>query len=84
MQKKDNKKNPLSMTWQLPHIFHYLIFCFCYHILLPHSFIYNICLFFLDCPKVCFQNFQKTHFFRYFLQILKFGPENFGQVVILS
>ena len=39
---------------------------------------------FLDCPKMYFQNFQKTHFFRNFLQILKFGPENFGQVVILS
>ena len=38
---------------------------------------------FLDCPKMYLQDFQKT-FFRYFLQILKFGPENFGQVVILS
>ena len=33
--------------------------------------------------KVFFYDFQKT-FFRYFLQILKFGPETFGQAVILS
>ena len=39
---------------------------------------------FLDCPKMYFQDFQKTHFFRYFLEILKFGPENIGKVVILS
>ena len=40
--------------------------------------------FFKDCPKMYIQDFQKTRFFRYFLQILKFGPENLGQVVILS
>ena len=40
--------------------------------------------FFLDYFKVYSQDFQKTHFFRCFLQILKFGRENFGQVVILS
>ena len=45
---------------------------------------FNIYMFFLDCPKMRFQDFQKTHFFRYLLQILKFGPENFGQVGILS
>ena len=32
---------------------------------------------FLDYPEMYFQDFIKTHFFRYFLQILKFGPENF-------
>ena len=36
---------------------------------------------FLDCPKMYF---QKNTFFRYILQILNFGPENFRQVVILS
>ena len=33
-----------------------------------------VSVFFLDCPKMYFQDFQKTHFLRYFLQILKFGP----------
>ena len=48
---------------------------------------YNVYMnyaFFLDCPKIYFQDFQKTHFFRYFLQILKYGTENFGKVVTLS
>ena len=39
---------------------------------------------FLDCPKMYFQDFQKIHSFRYFLQILKFRRKNFGQVVIMS
>ena len=39
--------------------------------------------FFLDFPKMYFQDFQNTTFFRYFVQVLKFGPEHFGQVVIL-
>ena len=37
----------------------------------------NLEVFFLDCPKMYFQDFQK-----YINQILKFGHENFGQVVI--
>ena len=39
---------------------------------------------FLDCPKMYSQDFQKAYIFRYFLQILKFRRENFGQAVILS
>ena len=35
---------------------------------------------FLDYPKMYFQDFQEKHF----LQIMKFGHENFGQDVILS
>ena len=39
---------------------------------------------FLDCLKMYFQDFQITHFLDILTRILKFGPENFGQVVILS
>ena len=53
--------------------YHFILTLLCY-----------VCVFFLDCPKMYFQDFQKTHFFRYFLHILKFGPTNFEQVVILS
>ena len=39
---------------------------------------------FLDCLKIHFQDFENTHFLDILTRILKFGPENFGQVVILS
>lgn len=39
---------------------------------------------FLDCLKMYFQDFQITHFLDILTRILKFGPENFGQVIILS
>lgn len=39
---------------------------------------------FLDCLKIHFQDFENTHFLDILTRILKFGPENFGQVIILS
>ena len=64
-------------------IFLYLYICVYVYICM-YVFICVYVSVFLDCPKMYFQDFQKTHFFRYFLEILKFGPENIGKVVILS
>ena len=62
---------------------HIIVPCYSQEFYLVHSSIQvYTSVFFLDCPKVHFQDFQKTLLFRYFLQILKFGPENFRQVVI--
>ena len=67
------------------YIYYIYIYIYIYICIYTHICTY-VCVYvsvFLDCPKMYFQDLQKTHFFRYFLQILKIGPEDFGQVVIL-
>ena len=49
-----------------------------------YVYIYVYISVFFRLSQNVFSRFSKTHFFRYFLEILKFGPENIGKVVILS